>query len=140
MKTKEETVTINPDKVDQAKVLETVLKEIPYEFTHQILIKPLPVEKITIKQSVPDEKSKKKDGTYSKMKEEVREVDSMYNKGIILKLPIGYDQQELPEADRRKAGDVVVYQRRDAKPFDLYRDSVLIRSFEIVATIPTKKE
>ena len=137
---------MNEDKLmDQSQLAESVAEKIPYTFHDCFLVKPL--DKIMVKKEVtelPNNKPvKDKDGVEAvegTPKTEVKEVESDFSKGIIIKLPISYTLQLESEkaSDRRymphfNIGDVVVYRTMAAKSFDLLKDSKMIKTYDVVA-------
>jgi hypothetical protein len=131
----------NETLMDQSQLANDVSAKIPYEFADMFLVKPL--DKIMVKKEVttlPDNKPvKDSDGieaTEGEPKTEVKEVESDYKKGVILKLPASY-HPETNESQQRlqqyKVGDVIVYKHGNTMGFDLVRDSRLIKSYNIIA-------
>lgn len=135
----------NENMIDQSQLAQSVSEKIPYDFTEFILVKPL--DKIMVKKEVtelPNTKPvKDTDGVEAiegEPKTEVKEVESDFSKGIIIKLPISYTLQLESEkaSDRRymphfNIGDVVVYRTMAAKSFDLLKDSKMIKTYDVVA-------
>ena len=135
----------NGKMIDHVQLAQCVSEKIPYDFTDFILVKPL--DKIMVKKEVtelPNTKPvKDADGVEAvegEPKTEVKEVESDFSKGIIIKLPISYalqlesekasDRQYMPHFN---IGDVVVYRTMAAKPFDLLKDSKMIKTYDVVA-------
>jgi len=116
------------------KVLESVISEINYTFEKDVLVKPL--EAVMVKKEVTEpeltgEKDEEGNDLYEQ-KTKVKEVESDFAKGIVLAIPISYNVMA-DELKTLKLGDTVVYNKRFAKDFDLYRDSQLVKSYDIVA-------
>lgn len=110
------------------KVLETVVNSIGFTFEKDILVKPLEPIKIKKKvtEMVPSNK-KDNDGTEKyETKETIKDIESDFEKGIIIAIPT------LPDVNFT-IGDVVVYPKKFAKDFDLFKDSKLIKPYDIVA-------
>ena len=139
---------MNEDKmIDQSQLAEDVAKKIPYTFTDSFLVKPL--DQIMVKKevtSLPNTKPVKDDNGIEAVEgeptTEVKEVESDFSKGIILKRPINYEIQlnSEKEAGRQysahfEIGDVVIYKTTSARPFDLLKDSRLIKSYDILAIV-----
>ena len=114
------------------KVLETVLEGLKYVPLKDILIKPLPTIKLTKEVTEAVGTGEKDIDGYEKFdtKTETKEGDSEGTEGIILTIP-----EYLHEDSNLgfKAGDTVVYNKKFAKEFDLFKDSVLVKSYDIVA-------
>lgn len=129
---------MNEDKLmNQSQLAESVAEKIPYTFHDCFLVKPL--DKIMVKKEVtelPNNKPvKDKDGIEAvegTPKTEVKEVESDYQQGVIIKIPSTYK-----ETDNKlmsvKIGDIILYKPTRTMPFDLLKDSRLIRYFDIVA-------
>ena len=129
---------MNEDKLmNQSQLAESVAEKIPYTFHDCFLVKPL--DKIMVKKEVtelPNNKPvKDKDGIEAvegTPKTEVKEVESDYQQGIVIKVPSTYK-----ETDNKlmsvKIGDIILYKPTRTMPFDLLKDSRLIRYFDIVA-------
>ena len=129
---------MNEDKLmTQSQLAESVAEKIPYTFHDCFLVKPL--DKIMVKKEVtelPNNKPvKDKDGIEAvegTPKTEVKEVESDYQQGVVIKIPSTYK-----ETDNKlmsvKIGDIILYKPTRTMPFDLLKDSRLIRYFDIVA-------
>ena len=121
---------INSEVVNEDKVLETVVNGIKYTFFKDVMVKPLAIKMISkeVVTQVPtkevDEDGFNKYDTVT----EVKEVESSYGTGIILSIPDGL---ETPFT----VGDTVVYNRRHAVDFDLFKDSQLIKPYDIIAIV-----
>lgn len=129
---------MNEDKLmDQSQLAESVAEKIPYTFHDCFLVKPL--DKIMVKKEVtelPNNKPvKDKDGIEAvegTPKTEVKEVESDYQQGIVIKIPSTYKETE-NKLMSIKIGDIILYKLTRTMPFDLLKDSRLIRYFDIVA-------
>lgn len=129
---------MNEDKLmDQSQLAESVAEKIPYTFHDCFLVKPL--DKIMVKKEVtelPNNKPvKDKDGVEAiegTPKTEVKEVESDYQQGIVIKIPSTYKETE-NKLMSIKIGDIILYKLTRTMPFDLLKDSRLIRYFDIVA-------
>ena len=126
----EVSVDINSEVVSEDKVLETVVNGIKYTFFKDVMVKPLAIKMISkeVVTQVPtkevDEDGFNKYDTVT----EVKEVESSYGTGIVLSIPNGL---ETPFT----VGDTVVYNRRHAVDFDLFKDSQLIKPYDIIAIV-----
>ena len=126
----EVSVDINSEVVNEDKVLETVVNGIKYTFFKDVMVKPLAIKMISkeVVTQVPtkevDEDGFNKYDTVT----EVKEVESSYGTGIVLSIPGGL---EMPFT----VGDTVVYNRRHAVDFDLFKDSQLIKPYDIIAIV-----
>lgn len=110
------------------KVLETVVERIEYNFLKDILVKPLEKTKVSkeFTEQIPTGEVDEDGYNKYETKTEVMEVYSDWATGIILALPT-----ELELAF--KIGDKVVYNSKFAKDFDLFKDSQLVKPYDIVA-------
>lgn len=111
------------------KILETVVEGMEYAPLKDILVKPL--EPIILKKEVTEAVGtgeKDIDG-YEKFetKTEVKDVESEWARGIVLSIP------ESMEITDFKVGDTIVYNKKFAKDFDLFKDSQLIKPYDCVA-------
>lgn len=126
----EVSVDINSEVVSEDKVLATVVNGIKYTFFKDVMVKPLAIKMISkeVVTQVPtkevDEDGFNKYDTVT----EVKEVESSYGTGIVLSIPDGL---ETPFT----VGDTVVYNRRHAIDFDLFKDSQLIKPYDIIAIV-----
>ena len=126
--------------IDQSVLAEDVAKQIKYEFRDFFLVKPLDPVKVKKEFSTPVANGdvKKDDGLevqdFEEVKTEVKEVDSDYRRGIVLKRPIWYPAEEMKENEIINVGDVVLFRDTTGMFFDLVKDSKLIRLYDIIAT------
>lgn len=110
------------------KLLNSVITEIEYTVLKDVLVKPLEPIMITkeILEQVPtgevDENGYNKYDTVSTEKE----VESDWATGVILQMPEDIESTF-------KVGDIVVYPKKFAKDFDLFKTSQLIKPYDIVA-------
>ena len=131
--------------IDQSELASSVADKIPYEFVDYFLVKPLDPIKVKKEFSKPVDTGKKptkdKNGIeavdYDKVETEVKEVDSDFRKGVVLKVPYSYTQTQNDDKINYmyeiKIGDVVLFRDMAAKSFDLLKDSKLIKYYDIVA-------
>jgi hypothetical protein len=128
--------------IDQSVLAEDVSSKTPYSFRDFFLVKPLYPVKVKKEFSTPVAKdntatSKKDDievQDYDEVKTEVKEVDSDYRRGIVLKRPEYYATADDLGTEREiKVGDVVLFKDTAGSFFDLVKDSKLIRMYDIVA-------
>ncbi len=136
--------------MEQGTLAKSISEKIPYEFNRSFLVKPLPVEKVTKEFTVPVEEDKTSDENgveavnFSKTKTEVKEVDSDFQKGIVLKIPHDYKAQLENAEDRFKpidirVGDTLIF-RRSCRYFDLIKDTRLIELYDIIAVEKTSED
>ena len=110
------------------KILETVVNDIKYTFEKDFLVKPLApimVEKVFTTQ-IPNGKQDEDGNNLYDTKEEKKSVESDFEEGIVIGIPTVY-------SGSITLGDTVVYPKKFAKEFDLYKDSKLIKPYDIVS-------
>ena len=132
----------NIEKVDQSVLAEDISSKIPYSFLDFFLVKPFDPIKVTKEFSKPvatGAPTKDENGIeaqdYDKVETEVKEVNSDYRKGIVLKRPMYYEQMianENQDGVEIKVGDVVLFRDAAGSYFDLLKDSKLIRQYDII--------
>lgn len=131
--------------IDQSALAESVANSIRYEFADMFLVKPLDPIKVTKEFSKPVSKGTTTDKNgieaqdFEKVETEVKEVDSDYRKGVVIKTPYSY-QKQIGDPDQAKyiaveikVGDVVIFRDHAGMPFDLLKDSKLLRLYDILA-------
>jgi hypothetical protein len=123
--------------MDQAAVAQTVSDKIKYNFFDYFLVKPLDPIKVTKEFSKPvsaGTPAKDANGVeaqdFDNVETEVKEVNSDYRKGVIIKCPTYYDE---PGAKMHaQIGDVVIFRDAAGLRFDLVKDSRLLRLYDIL--------
>lgn len=121
---------------DTKKVLDSIKDKIPFTpIDDRILVKPLKPVKVKRSESVPvDDEGKvipfnEIDHSKNyKTKRVSRTVDSNMTKGVVLK--IGKTGQPIPTPFNE--GDVVVFPSGAGMPFELFKDSKLLKRYEIM--------
>lgn len=128
---------------DTKKLAQSIEKGIKYEFAKEFLVKPLPKKKIKKSFTVPVKSEAQQgkdqngiDAVDYDTAEEIKEVDSVFSEGVVLKLPASYVSQKndekygdnLPDIE---VGDVIVY--KYANYFDLFKDTQLVSMYDIAA-------
>ena len=110
--------------------LDTVIKSLEYAPVKDILVKPLDPIKVTkeMVEQVPTGERDKDGFEKYETKTEVKEVISDFRKGVILAMPIEW------EGDF-KVGNLIVYSAKFAKDFDLFKDSQLVKPYDVVALV-----
>lgn len=131
--------------IDQSQLANDVSEKIPYEFMDEFLVKPL--DPIKVKKEftkLPENKpaTVDKEGIEAvdvnpeELETEIKEVDSNFRKGIILKTPVSFERwvnDEHFNGYKFKVGDIILYRNNSGRQFDLLKDSVLIKQYDIVA-------
>ena len=131
------------EKIDQSVLAEDLSKNIKYSFLDYFLVKPLDPIKVKKEFSKPvatGKATKDADGIeaqdFDKVETEVKEVDSDYRRGIVLKRPLYYEnsKDELGVSEI-KIGDTVIFRETAGLRFDLLKDSRLLRSFDLLGKV-----
>ena len=133
-------------KIDQSVLAEDISSKIEYEFRNMFLVKPLDPVKVKKEFSKPvanDNTAKKDDNDieavdYDQVETEVKEVDSDYRTGIVLKVPFDsknrMSSKDFPEMEIN-VGDTVVYKDNRGVWFDLLKDTQLIGAYDIIGKV-----
>lgn len=128
--------------IDQSQLAEDVASKIKYNFLDFFLVKPLDPVKVTKTFSKPvsnEKPTKDAEGIeavdFKDVETEVKEVNSDYRRGIVLKRPLYYSQaNDIVGTDLEiKVGDVVIFRDAAGLSFDLLKDSKLLRQYDILA-------
>ena len=130
------------ERIDQSELAESIAKNIKYSFLDYFLVKPLDPIKVTKEFSKPvSTGTPKKDENgveaqdFDNVETEVKEVDSDFRKGVVVKLPMYYQEPVDPEHPTMRpicVGDVVVFREAAGIRFDLLKDSRLLRQYDIL--------
>ena len=128
--------------IDQSALAESVANGIKYQFLDFFLIKPLDPIKVKKEFSKPvatGTPAKDANGVeaqdFENVETEVKEVDSDYRKGVVIKLPMYYTEPVDPEHPTTRpisVGDVVIFREAAGLRFDLLKDSRLLRQYDIL--------
>ena len=125
--------------IDQTPLAESVSSKIEYDFLDNFLVKQLDPIKVKKEFSKPVSDNKPnvdengiKAVDYDKIETEVKETDSDFRKGVIIKIPMSYERMETKPYDF-KIGDVILFKDGRAGYFDLLKDSRLLNYYDIVA-------
>lgn len=129
--------------IDQSQLAESVAEKIQYDFRDKFLVKPLDpimVKKEFSKPVPTGESTKDENGIeavdYDKVETEVKEVESDFKKGVVLKVPFTYSERMKDEKFREmpiKVGDIIVYSY--GKWFDIMKDTELVGMYDVIAII-----
>lgn len=131
--------------IDQSLVAESVAEKIPYDFVDSFLVKPLDPIKVMKQFNKPVEKDTEakadENGVVAKdydvVDTEIKEVNSDYRKGVVIKIPHSFKNLKADDhytPYEIKVGDVILYKDAPSyRNFDLVKDTVLIKYYEIVA-------
>ena len=130
----------NEKLIDQSQLAESVSENIKYDFLDYFLIKPLDPVKVSKEFSKPvatGTPAKDANGVeaqdFESVETEVKEVDSDYRRGIVLKRPLYYNGSDVIGTNQEiKVGDVVIFRDPAGLRFDLLKDSRLLRLYDIL--------
>jgi len=123
--------------IDQTAVAQSLADKIKFSFFDYFLVKPLDPIKVTKEFSKPVSAGtpvKDANGVeaqdFDNVETEVKEVDSDYRKGVIIKCPTYYDE---PGAKKiANVGDIIIFRDAAGLRFDLLKDSRLLRLYDIL--------
>lgn len=132
------------ERIDQSAVATTISEGIEYTFKEDFLVKPLDLAKVKKEFSVPVVKGEptEKDGIeandYDEVTTEVKEVDSDYREAIVIKVPYTYNKW-MNDSEMNTCpihvGDKIVFRNGAGRYFDLFKDSMLVKHYDIIAVI-----
>lgn len=127
------------DTIDQKDLANSVAEKIKYEFFDYFLVKPLDPVKVTKEITKPVSTGTPVEDAngivaedYNNVEKEIVEVDSDYRKGVVIKKPLFYTKHENEQLNV-EVGDIVVFHAIGVKYFDLVKDTMLIKQYNIVA-------
>ena len=126
--------------IDQSPLAESVSEQIKYQFLDFFLVKPLDPIKVKKEFSKPVSTGtpvKDANGVeaqdFDSVETEVKEVNSDYRRGIVLKRPLYYETED---SNRTlisiNIGDIVIFRDASGLSFDLLKDSKLLRQYDIL--------
>jgi len=131
------------EKIDQSQLANDVAEKIKWDFYDYFLVKPLEPIKVKKEFSKPvtTGTTVDKDGIeaqdFDDVTTEVKEVDSDYRRGVVIKRPLLYskdikDEDIIVKTVNAMPGDIVIFRDTAGLRFDLLKDSRLLRIFEIL--------
>ena len=126
--------------IDQSPLAESISEQIKYQFLDFFLVKPLEPVKVKKEFSKPVSTGtpvKDANGVeaqdFDNVETEVKEVNSDYRRGIVLKRPIYYESEDSKNTFIPiNIGDVVIFRDAAGLSFDLLKDSKLLRQYDIL--------
>lgn len=120
------------ENMNEETILNFVTAGLQYEMVKDVLVKPLEVIKVKKLVNTPVETEEVDEDGNKLMDMEVKEVevDSAFRSGIILSLPTGANYDET-----LKVGMKIVYPFKYSIDFDLFKDSVLVKPYDIIAKV-----
>jgi len=121
---------------DNQKILDSIKAKIQFEpIDDRVLVKPLKQKMIKKTFKVPAEKPEDLNAaeqTEQKMVDEVREVPINCSLGVILKIGRSTNSDGSFVKLPFKEGDTVVFQTNAGMPFELFKNSRLLKRYEIL--------
>jgi hypothetical protein len=128
----------NEKLIDQSELAQSVAENIPYRFFDFFLVKPLDPIKVTKEFSKPvstgtpvEDANGVEAQDFDRVETEVKEVDSDYRKGVVITLPLYYDDPNF-NGIKLNVGDIVLFKDTVGLRFDLLKDSRLLRMYDLV--------
>lgn len=126
--------------IDQSPLAESVSEQIKYQFLDFFLVKPLDPIKVKKEFSKPVSTGtpvKDANGVeaqdFDSVETEVKEVNSDYRRGIVLKRPIYYETEDSKNTFIPiNIGDIVIFRDAAGLSFDLLKDSKLLRQYDVL--------
>ena len=125
--------------IDQSVLAEDVAEKIKYNFFDFFLVKPLDPVKVTKEFSKPvptgtpvEDANGIKAQDFDDVETEVKEVDSDYRRGVVIKRPLYYEDEDTSRMYDIKIGDIVIFRDTAGMRFDLLKDSRLLRQYDIL--------
>ena len=126
--------------IDQSPLAESLSEQIKYQFLDFFLVKPLDPVKVKKEFSKPVSTGtpvKDANGVeaqdFDNVETEVKEVNSDYRRGIVLKRPLYYEVEDSKNTFIPiNIGDVVIFRDAAGLSFDLLKDSKLLRQYDIL--------
>jgi hypothetical protein len=126
--------------IDQSVLAEDVASKIKYDFLDFFLVKPLDPIKVTKEFSKPVSTGtpvKDANGVeaqdFDNVETEVKEVNSDYRRGVVLKRPLYYNGSDvIGTSSEIRVGDIVIFRDAAGLQFDLLKDSRLLRLYDIL--------
>ena len=117
-------------------IAESLQDGIGFTMIKDVLVKPLAPVMIKREFEVPVVKEQTtEDGEsineFEETKKEIREVESNFATGIEIKMPTGYSDSNWGF----KVGDKVAFNKRMSVEFDLFKDSVLVKTYDVIAIV-----
>jgi co-chaperonin GroES (HSP10) len=122
--------------VNNKELAQSISEKITYVPTDdRILVKPLkPVMVSKMLPVAPVKAEGIEEAEKNEVKLEKRKVEANLRRGIVIKLGTDYSDLTIPERLRNiEVGDVVIYPWSAGQSFELFKDSRVLRRYEVVA-------
>ena len=116
-----------------ASIAQSINDGLKYSFLKDLLVKPLPVQMIekVVTTQIPTGETDEAGFYLYETKEEIKSEETDYREGIVISLPSTLDPSTLGFG----IGDTVVFHKRYPAYFDLFRDSMIIKPYDVIAVI-----
>ena len=116
-----------------ASIAQSINNGLKYSFLKDLLVKPLPVQMIekVVTTQIPTGETDEAGFNLYETKEEIKSEEADYREGIVISLPSTLDPSTLGFG----IGDTVVFHKRYPAYFDLFRDSMIIKPYDVIAVI-----
>lgn len=116
-----------------ASIAQSINDGLKYSFLKDLLVKPLPVQMIekVVTTQIPTGETDEAGFNLYETKEEIKSEEADYREGIVISLPSTLDPSTLGFG----IGDTVVFHKRYPAYFDLFRDSMIIKPYDVIAVI-----
>ena len=116
-----------------ASIAESINDGLKYSFLKDLLVKPLPVQMIekVVTTQIPTGETDEAGFNLYETQEEIKSEEADYREGIVISLPSTLDPSTLGFG----IGDTVVFHKRYPAYFDLFRDSMIIKPYDVIAVI-----
>ena len=116
-----------------ASIAQSINDGLKYSFLKDLLVKPLPVQMIekVITTQIPTGETDEAGFNLYETQEEIKSEEADYREGIVISLPSTLDPSTLGFG----IGDTVVFHKRYPAYFDLFRDSMIIKPYDVIAVI-----
>ena len=116
-----------------ASIAQSVNDGLKYSFLKDLLVKPLPVQMIdkVVTTQIPTGETDEAGFNLYETQEEIKSEEADYREGIVISLPSTLDPSTLGFG----IGDTVVFHKRYPAYFDLFRDSMIIKPYDVIAVI-----
>ena len=116
-----------------ASIAQSINDGLKYSFLKDLLVKPLPVQMIdkVVTTQIPTGETDEAGFNLYETQEEIKSEEADYREGIVISLPSTLDPSTLGFG----IGDTVVFHKRYPAYFDLFKDSMIIKPYDVIAVI-----
>ena len=116
-----------------ASIAQSINDGLKYSFLKDLLVKPLPVKMIekVVTTQIPTGETDEAGFNLYETKEEIKSEEADYREGIVISLPSTLDPSTLGFG----IGDTVVFHKRYPAYFDLFKDIMIVKPYDIIAVV-----